>query len=117
MPGSQVALDIFKCAGSPHWVVGYLAGCCLAWDCLLSPCGLIWKGVQLPERQKLEVSTPIGCSIGSGEGLWVPGLSAGDDALFLVEVALDGPDSRGLPRLEAASISLFSSQNLIFFRT
>ena len=44
----------------------------------------------------------------------MPVLSAGDDALFLVEVPADGPDSRGLLRLEAASISLFSSQNYIF---
>ena len=34
-----------------------------------------------------------------GEGLQVLVLSAGDDAVFLVEVHADSPDSRGLLRL------------------
>ena len=43
-------------------------------------------------------------------------LSAVDDALFSTEVPSDSPDTRGLLRFEAASISLFSSPKIYIFQ-
>ena len=36
--------------------------------------------------------------LAQGEGLWALEFSAGDDAVFTVEVPADGPDPRGLLR-------------------
>ena len=47
--------------------------------------GLIWKGVELLESQKLEVSSCSGCSASTGEALRVLVDSAGVDALFMAE--------------------------------
>ena len=41
-------------------------------------------------------------------------LSVRDDTVFLSEVPSDSPDSRGLLKFEAASISLFLHKNCIF---
>ena len=40
----------------------------------------------------------ISVLLAQGEGLWMLVFSAGDDAVFLVEVPAGGPDSRGLLR-------------------
>ena len=102
------------CAGSPHWVTGYLAGHCLTWGCLLSPFGLIWKGVELPERQKLDVSSHCRCSGSMGEALWVLVHSARNDALVTAEGPSDGPDSGDFWDLNAASVSLFCFKFNVF---
>ena len=102
------------CTGSPHWVAGYLAGCRLTRDCLLSPGGLIWKGVKLPERQKLEGSSTTGHSVASGEALQVLVHSAGIDAQVTAEAPSDSPDSRGLLRLVMQLLFHFSSINYYF---
>ena len=75
-----------------------MAGRRLAQDCLLSPGGLVCKGVEVPERRKLEGSS-CSCTSASGEALRALVHSAGDDSQVSAEAPPDGPDSRGLLRI------------------
>ena len=70
VPGSQGALDILDALVFLTGSLATLAGHHLTGGCLLSLGGLIWKGVELPERQKLEVSSAVDALVAQ-QALWV----------------------------------------------